>query len=171
MPPGPPPPQYWNNVEFEPQGGDLFGHMFKVLYICFMNWKYISGFFDADGYVTLVRDRKDKPRTVIVGFTNSKIIILETIQNFILIKTGLKGFISKKTSKKESRADGYDLKYTHFPKALKILFLMKYSIHPKKQKRYEILKKIHVLTPRNGKYNQQMLSDRTMLEEEFLKTL
>lgn len=136
-----------------------------------MNWNYISGFFDADGYITLVKDRKGKPRTVIVGFTNTKLEILKAIQLFIFTKTGTKGFISKKTSKKEGQSDGYDLKYTQFVKALNVLSHMRSSIHPKKQRRYKILKEIYKLTPRNGKYTQKMIDDRTKLEEQFLKTL
>lgn len=136
-----------------------------------MDWSYISGFFDADGYITLIRDRVNKPRVAMLGFTNTKREMLEAIQEFIEKETGIKGFISKKKAKKKNHAIGYDLKYVHFPKVMPLFIKMKASIHPKKQKRYKILIDIYQLTPRNGKYPEGMKEKRALLENQFLETL
>ena len=61
-----------------------------------MNWNYITGFFDADGYITFIKPSKNQHKTVVVGFTNTKRIILELIQEFIYQQTKQKGFICKK---------------------------------------------------------------------------
>lgn len=135
-----------------------------------MNWEYITGFFDADGYITICKQTKSEHGSPVLGFTNTKLTILTEIQLFILNNTGIKGIICKKTSKNEKHNDSYDLKYAGYNK-IEILKLHIKSIHPKKIKRLELLTELKNYTPRNGKYNKEVLKIKQKLTDKFLNTL
>jgi len=131
-----------------------------------MNWNYISGFFDADGYITMVSPNKGKNKTLYVGFTNVELQILEEIRNFILNELNIKGSISKRTSKIETHSDSYDLKYL-YNNALKVIECID-SHHPKKKHRKDVISEHYLkLTPRNGKYTDEMKEKREKMVETF----
>ena len=48
-----------------------------------MNWEYISGFFDADGCITISKPTKNKNKTIQISFHNNEIEILENIKKSI----------------------------------------------------------------------------------------
>jgi hypothetical protein len=131
-----------------------------------MNWEYISGFFDADGSITISVLSKGKNKTPILSFHNNEISILEEIKEFILNELNIKGFITHKKSKKETHNDSYSLNYKYFPKVIEIM--SKFNIkHPKKRHRYEIILKIYELTKRNGKYSEEELKKKLDMEKLF----
>jgi hypothetical protein len=131
-----------------------------------MNWEYLSGFFDADGSITISVLSKGKNKTPILSFHNNEISILEEIKEFILNELNIKGFITHKKSKKETHNDSYSLNYKYFPKVIEIM--LKFNIkHPKKRHRYEIILKIYELTKRNGKYSEVELKKKLDMEKLF----
>ena len=134
-----------------------------------MDKNYIAGFFDADGYVTLTKNAKNEERTAVVGFTNNELSILQEIEDVLLAKLGVKGKIVKKSARKPSHQDAYDLKYHGLAASISVLNYLPF-VHPKKMKRLDILKLIKELTPRNGKYSPELLKCRRAICEEFLKT-
>ena len=131
-----------------------------------MNWNYISGFFDADGSVSISKVHKNGLRTPVISFHNTKLNILEDIQQFILIEINIKGFISIKPAKKDTHTTSYDLKYVYFPKCLALIDNIS-SIHPKKIYRFNIIKEMFKYTHRQGKYTMEMLNKREELEKLF----
>ena len=133
-----------------------------------MNWDYITGFFDADGSITLARVSRDTNKCPQLSFHNNELDILINIKDFIEKELNIKGFISKKRKVKEHHGQAYDLKYVNFPKCLKIINHLK-SIHSKKVKRFEVISKLYPLTPRNGKYTKEMFEQRIILEQEFFQ--
>lgn len=133
-----------------------------------MNWDYITGFFDADGSVTLSILSKGRSRSPVISFHNNEINILISIQLFIESELNVKGHICIKRKKKEHHEDAYDLKFVNFPKCIAILNNIK-TIHVKKKKRFEIIQKLKELTPRNGKYTEEILKLRQALENEFFE--
>ena len=134
-----------------------------------MNIHYISGFFDADGYLTMSKQSNEE-KIPCAGFTNNVREILEEIQKFLFENFSIKGYICKKPARKETHQDSYDLKYAGFKTCgiLKNVLCLK---HPKKIARFEILQSIHDLTYRNGKYSEQMLKDRRSRCEDFFNIL
>jgi hypothetical protein len=131
-----------------------------------MNWNYISGFFDADGYITMSRPHKNQNKTVYVGFTNIEESILVEIKDFILNNIGVKGSISKKSARKENHSDSYDLKYL-YNNALKVIEMID-THHPKKSHRKNIvIEQYKKLTPRNGKYTDEIKEKREKMIESF----
>jgi hypothetical protein len=134
-----------------------------------MNWNYISGFFDADGSITAIKNHRNEEITVQLNFSNNEKSILEDIQSFILKELKIKGFISKKKAKEKNHTDNYDLKYTYFPKCLLIVSKLK-SKHSKKVHRISLLKELHSLTPRNGKYTKELLQKREKVINNFFSS-
>jgi len=131
-----------------------------------MNWNYISGFFDADGYITMVSPNKNKNKTIVVGFTNVELNLLESIRDFILEDIGIKGHISKKSAQKESHSDSYDLSYK-FNNGLSVISKIE-SFHPKKAHRKNIIEEHYLmLTPRNGKYTKELKEKREKMVLSF----
>jgi len=131
-----------------------------------MNWDYISGFFDADGYITMTRPNKGKNKTVLVGFTNVELSILDLIKDFIDTELNIKGSISKKSAKKENHSDSYDLKYS-YNSALKVIEQID-THHPKKKHRKDIITEDYLrLTPRNGKYSDEIKEKREKMVDTF----
>ena len=134
-----------------------------------MDWSYISGFFDADGSISLVKKNQNNNtnKSIQISFHNTQLSILEEIKNFIDMDLNIKGFISTKKAKKENHSISYDLKYVQYKGYL--ISRKIESSHPKKKRKIEIYNNIQALTPRNGKYNEKMLNQRNKLVEEFFK--
>lgn len=138
-----------------------------MLDLC-MNANYISGFFDADGYITVSKTAANEEAQPVIGFTNTVKKILVEIQRQIEKDTGLKGSIVMKTSKVENHSDSYDLKYVGVPKAV-VLSSYLDILHPKKCKRLMMVLGLIKLTPRNGKYAPDQLDKRRDLCRKILE--
>jgi len=134
-----------------------------------MDWNYVSGFFDADGSISLVRkySKGNANRTIQISFHNTELTILEEIRDFIFSDIGVHGTISVKKPKKENHSISYDLKYVQHRGYMVSTHIN--SRHPKKIGRIETYKRIQELTPRNGKYSEEVLYKRNELVEEFFK--
>ena len=131
-----------------------------------MNIQYISGFFDADGSVTLSARKKGEFKSPQLSFSNTEYKLLKEIEKFLLQNYNIKGYISTKKQIKENHAIAYDLKYTgSYAKILsKILKLN----HSKKLHRTNCINKYYnVVTKRNGKYNNNELSKKLAFERLF----
>ena len=134
-----------------------------------MNWEYISGFFDADGCITLTSTHSGKNKTIQVSFHNNELEILQQIQDFIFSELNVKGHISLKKAKKENHNDSYDLKYV-YQNGLKVANMLN-SKHPKKKRKIEIYNLIQNITKRNGKYSEQEILERNNLEILFFQNI
>lgn len=131
-----------------------------------MNWQYISGFFDADGSITFVRNHKNEERSPQISFSNNYKEILIEMRDFIEEELNIKGTITKKKAQKDTHSDNYDLSYNYFPKALLLKKKLKLK-HPKKIWRFNLLLQLNACTPRNGKYTQEIKNERDRLTKEF----
>jgi len=130
-----------------------------------MNWNYISGFFDADGSISLMRANKGCNKTLQVSFSNCEKLILESIKDYINKETGATGHISSKKKKEEHHSQNYDLKYTYNNGYLVMSKIN--SLHPKKIHRWKVYQQIQECTPRNGKYTEEQRAERSRLEALF----
>ena len=132
-----------------------------------MNWDYISGFFDADGCITISSNAKGKNKTIQISFHNNELEILKEIQQFILKELNVKGHISTKLPKKENHNIAYDLKYTYL-NGLKVANKLHLK-HTKKAHKIKIYNSIQKATKRNGKYTEEELQKRRDLETLFFQ--
>lgn len=131
-----------------------------------MNFGYISGFFDADGSISLLSIHKNENKTLQLSFSNNEREILERIQNFLENEMGLKGSISKKRARKDGHSDNFELKYTRNA-ALELADKLE-CYHPKKKFRMMVaLKYYKKVTCRNGKYSPKAHSRKTAFSRLF----
>lgn len=138
-----------------------------------MNLHYISGFFDADGSITLSKNnKKDLFKTIKIDFTNTYVKILKEIQKYFLEEYSIKTFISTKPSKKINHNTGYTLSCSSNQQCIKICKLLE-SKHPKKIHRINTILKYHdLVTVKNGKYsiiqhNRKLAYERLFFNSSF----
>ena len=133
-----------------------------------INDSYISGFFDADGSITMAKNRKsDKYRTLKIDFTNTQLETLKEIQAYLLDKYNLKLFIITKPSKNSNWLESYTLTSASNGTCYKLCQIIK-SHHPKKRHRINTVLKYHnLVTKRNGKYNEREHMRRLAYERLF----
>jgi hypothetical protein len=133
-----------------------------------MTLQYISGFFDADGSITMCKNSKqDAYKAIKIDFTNTYVTILEQIQKYLLDEHGIKTHMSKKPSKKENHNIGYSLSCNSNQACLKLCRLLD-SHHPKKLHRINTVLKYHnVVTMSNGKYTDKQATRKLAYERLF----
>lgn len=131
-----------------------------------MDFTYISGFFDADGSISLLSIHKNEHKSIQASFCNNELSILEAIRDYLQDKVQIKGVISRKKARKKSHSDNYELKYTR-DSALTLLKHLT-SHHPKKRHRIIVaLKYYKKVTNRNGKYNSRSLARKEAFNRLF----
>lgn len=135
-----------------------------------MNMNYISGFFDADGSITLSVMGKREFRTVKIDFTNTKKSILLEIQEYLKNNYGINTCISTKPAKKENHSVSYTLSAV-YNNAYKLCELLD-SHHPMKKHRINtVLKYQKLVTRRNGQYTKQQKNRKLAFERLFFWTI
>ena len=119
-----------------------------------MDLNYISGFFDADGSITMsYQSKSDKFRCIKIDFTNTEKNLLLEIQKYLLLNHNLKLSISTKQAKKKNHSIGYSLSASSNQVCYKLCKLLN-SRHFKKLHRINTILKYHnVVTKKNGKYS------------------
>lgn len=131
-----------------------------------MNLHYISGFFDADGSITIASNNKKEFKSPQISFSNTKLIILKEIQLFLLNNYNLKSYISIKQPRFKNHNVAYDLKFKG--NHAKLLSNLLTSYHPVKQHRINCVNKYYnKVTKRNGKYNEKELKSKLAFERLF----
>ncbi len=133
-----------------------------------MNLNYISGFFDADGSITIAKERKEHPfrGQVKIDFTNTELELLHDIQHYLMSEYGIKGYISTKPPRKGNHKTGYSLSYS-YRNAYQLCQLLS-SKHPKKAWRIRcVLKFFRGVTKRNGKYSERELIRKYAFDRLF----
>lgn len=134
-----------------------------------MNWEYISGFFDADGCISLIKPSKLQHKTLYIMYANNERRLLEEMKEFIDAEIDGKGAIICKKSKNANHNDAYELRYSH---NAGIRVLQKMNIrHPKKFNKAQIAKRIGEGIQRNGRYSPEELIIKKELEEAFASCL
>lgn len=136
-----------------------------------MNLNYISGFFDADGSITLGKSLKtNKYKSIKIDFTNTELGLLHEIQKFLINNYQLKLYISTKPAKKENHSISYSLSCTGNQKCIKLCKLLD-SHHPKKLHRINTILKYHdLVTVKNGKYKENEIIRKLAYERLFFCT-
>jgi len=131
-----------------------------------MNIQYITGFFDADGSITLSKTSKDSTyRTIKIDFTNVELAVLKEIE-YYLLQQGIKGYFATKPARKATHQISYALSYK-YNNALKLCKLIQ-SKHPKKLHRINTILKYHnIVTKRNGKYTDREIERKLAYERLF----
>lgn len=133
--------------------------------------KYITGFFDADGSITLTRFKPTETRQLNVNFTNTDKGILEKIRDYFLTLK-VKGWIITNKKRKENHLVGYQLVYYRQSGDKVMKAMLKFSLHQKKRNRYlKYLVEYRPLIKRNGKYSIEEKEKLEKVAQEVLNIM
>ena len=135
-----------------------------------MNIQYISGFFDADGSISMCKTNKtDKYKSIKLDFTNTELQPLLEIQKFLL-SLNIKTHLSTKLPRKENHSLSYALSTNSNQVSISLCKILQ-SIHPKKRHRINTVIKYHdLVTRRNGKYSPKEHMRKLAYERLFYST-
>ena len=127
---------------------------------------YIAGLIDGEGTVTLTRQKaSQKFRYPVLEMTSTTLPMLEKLKE---LAGG--GAISnqKKYSENWKQSWHYQLRGD---KVIALLDEVKeYLLEPKKKYRADLICSTYkAVTPRNGKYSEEMLKKKLQFEEDFFK--
>ena len=132
---------------------------------------YTSGFFDADGSITMSKVGDSPYRTIKIDFCNTQLSILQEIQEYLLSTYGLHLSIATKPSRKEGWSEAYTLSASSNRVCYRLCQIIK-SHHPKKLHRINTILKYHnIVVKRNGKYNEREHIRRLAYERLFFSTI
>ena len=126
---------------------------------------YLAGFIDGEGTITLSRKHKNENRQLAITISNTERQILE----FCLKAIGAGKITNKRTTKSHHTPSFTYAIYNR--QALKILEQIEPYLRSYKVKRAQLILENYIaLTPRNGKYTEDMLNQRKEFEERVLNT-
>ena len=124
---------------------------------------YIAGLIDGDGTITLTRKHQNENRQLAITISNTERALLE----FTLNTTGVGKITNKRTSRSHHTPSFTYAIYNRQALAL-LEQIFPYLRSYKSKRAHIILKHYLALTPRNGKYSEQLKRDREKFEERVL---
>lgn len=125
---------------------------------------YLAGLIDGEGSVMLMATGAGKYKVPQVSVASTDYEIMS------FLKEHLGGTISKKPTYAEHHKDSWTWKVTH-NKAIELLKIIEpFMLIPKKKKRARlIIEKYKEVTPRNGKYSEELLKKKMAFEKDFVE--
>lgn len=123
---------------------------------------YLAGIIDGEGSITLTKDKQFRYPVLEVSSTTYQIV------EYLKVHFG--GVISKKNERNSKWKQAYIWKIER-RKAISLLEeIVGYLNEPKKKARAQLIIKDYIrLTPRNGKYSEEIKQQKLKFEEEFFK--
>lgn len=126
---------------------------------------YVAGLIDGEGSISLTRRHSNEQRQLVVSISNTELPLLEYTHKAIGA-----GKITGKRTYKNHHATGYTYSIAN-RQALALLAQVQPYLRSYKSKRSGLVLHNYLrLTPRNGKYTPQLLAERALFENEFLRT-
>lgn len=126
---------------------------------------YLAGFIDGEGTVTLTRKHKNENRQLAITISNTERQILE----FCLKVIGAGKITNKRVSEAHHTPSFTYAIYNR--QALSLLKQIEPYLRSYKVKRAQLILANYIaLTPRNGKYTEELMKKRKEFEKSVLKT-
>ena len=137
-----------------------------------MNLQYISGFFDADGSISMGYGKKgDKFKSIKIDFTNVYLNLLIEIQDYLKDNHDISACICTKPARKDTHRISYSLSVGSNQKCLELCKLLS-SHHPTKLHRINTIITYHnKVTRRNGKYSEKEYTRKLAYERLFFSSI
>lgn len=124
---------------------------------------YVAGLVDGEGTITLSADHRGERRRIVVSISNTDFALLEFVR-----ETVGAGRITGKRTYSERHTPSFAYKVTN-RQALDLLSQIAAYLKTYRAQRAQLAIRHYVaLTPRNGKYPQEVLQKRGEFEREFL---
>ena len=124
---------------------------------------YIAGLIDGEGTITLSRLHAGENRRLVVSIANTELQLL----NFVIDQVG-----AGKITRKRSDSDRHTPSFCYAIASRQALNLLRQTspyLHSYKKRRAELALEHYVsLTPRNGKYTEDLRARRKEFEQQFL---
>lgn len=125
---------------------------------------YIAGLIDGEGTISLSRKHAGENRQLVISISNTERCLLD----YVLRAVGA-GKITGKRVSQAHHAPGLTFSISN-RQALALLSQIQPYLRSHKHERGALVLKHYLsLTPRNGKYNPELLAARRTFEEQFLK--
>lgn len=127
---------------------------------------YIAGLIDGEGTITLLKEKADsKFRYPCIEMSSTTLEMLKKLQEVVQ-----GGNISNQKTYKSNYKQSWHYKIRG-DKAIALLEEVKsYLLEPKKRYRAELICSTYKsVTPRNGKYSDEMLQKKLQFEEDFFR--
>ena len=127
---------------------------------------YIAGIIDGEGTITLTRLHQKEHRRPCITIASTDKELLDYVQ------TITKGTINNKKNYDSKRhKDSYTLNIKNKGCVLKLLNIITpyLRVDKKRNRALWILENYEMVTPRNGKYTEELMKKKIMFEEEFFK--
>ena len=126
---------------------------------------YIAGIIDGEGSISLSRRHRNEQRQLEVSISNTDFALLEYIHQAVGA-----GRISNKRTYKDVHTPSATYCVSN-RQALDLLEQLQPFLRTYKKERSDLVLNNYVrLTPRNGKYNQELLDERKKFVDKFLNT-
>lgn len=127
---------------------------------------YLAGIIDGEGSITLTRIHKNEHRRPCITIASTDRELLDYVSS---LTGGL--VLNKKNYNPVKHKDSFTLMIKKKDKVLELLQLTSKYLRVEKKKRRAkwILKNYNKVTPRNGKYNSELLKKKLMFEEKFFE--
>ena len=121
---------------------------------------YIAALIDGEGTITLTRHNKGEYRRLEVEISNTELKLLKWVKNLLCV-----GQIKLKRARNKKHAISYTYRVCNRQAFNLLIQISSYLRTCKKERAELVLKNYKKLTPRNGKYSQELLKQK----EEFVK--
>lgn len=127
---------------------------------------YIAGIIDGEGSITLTRMHQNEFRRPCISVASTDKELLYYLQTL----TG-GGIVSKKNYKPKKHKDSYALSIKNKNEVFQILRAVSpfLRVEQKRKRAIFILDNYDYVTPRNGKYNSELLKRKVNFEKDFFK--
>ena len=136
----------------------------KVATLSKINAAYIAGIIDGEGTITLTSKHKNANRQLAITISNTEMPLLEFI-----IETIQAGKITHKKTYKKNHTPSMTYAISN-RQALDLLSQISPYLKTYKKQRAELILKDYVrVTPRNGKYNENLKTEREKFIEAFFE--
>ena len=135
----------------------------KVIRLCATDAAYLAGLIDGEGTVTLSRKHRNENRQLAVTISNTERPLLD----YVIKIVGAGKITTKRTAQ-----DHHTPSFTYAVYNRQALYLLE-QVHPylrtyKSGRSSVILRDYLAVTPRNGKYSDELLRRRTVFENTVL---
>jgi hypothetical protein len=125
---------------------------------------YVAGIIDGEGTITLTRKHRNENRQLAISISSTERQLLE----FIKAAVGF-GKITKKRANKAHHSQSYAYA-VYNRQALVVLEAIQPYLRTYKKARADLILKHYLdLTPRNGKYTEELKHKKTLFEKELLE--
>lgn len=126
---------------------------------------YIAGIIDGEGSISLVKQSRNQYHSPLISIASADLELLQWVQN----ATGFGTIIKKKNYNPDKHKDSYAINIRYNQAISLLKEIVEFLVITRKKKRAQlILNEYKKVTPRNGRYNKELLDKKTVFYRNFM---